>query len=119
MRIDEMIRTAITKNKTVRIRGSQRDNWQSRYPIETIWEVVYKPAENPSCKEAFEFYHYRTLMAVFTRYPGEKEISIDFVGIGQGSVSDQNGMNTLFYVLGVPMRMDRDKRGGGPRIDYI
>lgn len=36
--------------------------------------------------------------------------------LGWGSVSDQTGYNEFFSVLGIPYRMDRDKRGGGPRI---
>jgi hypothetical protein len=42
-----------------------------------------------------------------------------WINIGRGSVSDQNGLNTAFKVLGLPYRMDRDQRGGGPRITTL
>lgn len=41
------------------------------------------------------------------------------IDVGWGSVSDQQGVNTLCRVLGLPFRMDRDAKGGGPRISPL
>jgi hypothetical protein len=42
-----------------------------------------------------------------------------YTSTGHGSVSDQGGMNTAFKVLGLPLRYDRDYRGGGARITRL
>lgn len=45
--------------------------------------------------------------------------SMAVLSIGHGSVSDQNGCNTAFKALGVPLRYDRDRKGGGPRVTTL
>jgi len=62
--------------------------------------------------------HYGTRMLTWdTESPGNPE-ALDW-DTGWGSVSDQNGLNTAFRVLGLPYRFDRDQRGGGARITEL
>lgn len=61
-------------------------------------------------------YHYNTLMLRFTiDHKGRWDGNLDTVqtDLGRGSVSDQNGMNTLFKKLGIPLRYNR---AGGAEI---
>jgi hypothetical protein len=60
-------------------------------------------------------WHYSTAMLTWRIDQPADPDALDF-STGWGSVSDQNGMNTAFKVLGLPYRFDRDQRGGGPRI---
>lgn len=61
--------------------------------------------------------HYSTAMLRWdVNRPGE---TVQVLSIGHGSVSDQNGLNTAFRAFDVPMRYDRDQRGGGPRISDL
>src|SRR5215208_6556754 len=60
-------------------------------------------------------WHYSTPMLRWNVNAPSDPAALDY-GIGCGSVSDQNGMNTAFRVLGLPYRYDRDQRGGGPRV---
>jgi hypothetical protein len=65
-----------------------------------------------------ELWHYSTMMLRWNvENPADPEV-LDY-STGWGSVSDQNGMNTAFRVLGLPLRFDRDQRGGGPRITEL
>lgn len=67
---------------------------------------------------ARELWHYSTLMLRWNpANPADPEV-LDY-STGHGSVSDQGGMNTAFTLLGLPLRMDRDIRGGGPRISTL
>lgn len=59
--------------------------------------------------------HYGTVM-VRWRLEDPADPAVLEIGTGWGSVSDQNGVNTACSVLGLPFRMNRDQRGGGPRI---
>ena len=62
--------------------------------------------------------HYGTVMLTWNvARPSDSDV-LD-CSTGWGSVSDQNGMNTAFRVLGLPYRFDRDQRGGGPRITEL
>jgi hypothetical protein len=49
--------------------------------------------------------------------PGDPAHDPNVLSIGWGRVSDQNGMNTAFKLLGLPLRYDRDARGGGPDVE--
>jgi hypothetical protein len=62
--------------------------------------------------------HYGTPMVTW-RADDPADPSVLDIGTGWGSVSDQNGVNTACRVLGLPYRMDRDARGGGPRITEL
>ena len=64
-----------------------------------------------------ELWHYSTLMLSWSG--DEDGIFWVYTSIGHGSVSDQGGMNTAFKVLGLPLRYDRDWRGGGARITRL
>ena len=59
-------------------------------------------------------YHYSTKRLVWTD-DILKSTAMDY-NLGRGSVSDQNGVNIAFKVLGLPWIYRRDQRGGGPRI---
>jgi hypothetical protein len=61
--------------------------------------------------------HFTTPMLAWN--PADPADHPNILSIGWGSVSDQNGLNTAFKVLGLPYRMDRDVRGGGPRITEL
>jgi hypothetical protein len=78
------------------------------------WRIE-KPDSDPFVGNEYELWHYSTLMLKWRhshRYGNE----ILFTSTGNGSVSDQGGMNTAFRVLDVSFRFDRDRRGGGPRV---
>ena len=64
-----------------------------------------------------ELWHYSTLMLSWSG--DEDGIFYVYTSTGHGSVSDQHGMNTAFKVLGLPLRYDRDWRGGGARITRL
>ena len=59
-----------------------------------------------------QVWHYGTLMGEFVE-GDEGSWWLGAMTVGHGSVSDQNGMNTLFQSVGSPVRMKRD--GGNPR----
>ena len=61
--------------------------------------------------------HYGTSLLRWN--PRRPEDDHTILSTGWGSVSDQNGLNTAFKVLGLPYRMDRDQRGGGARITEL
>jgi hypothetical protein len=63
-------------------------------------------------------WHYSTPMLRWNVCDPCDPCALDY-GIGWGSVSDQNGMNTAFRVLGLPLCYDRDQRGGGPRVTEL
>jgi hypothetical protein len=83
-----------------------------------------------------EIFHYTTPMVEFVGFEREfdktrgevtLEWQVTFVGIGHGSVSDQGGINQLLGLTSIwrnghqryesyGYRMQRDQRGGGPRI---
>jgi hypothetical protein len=63
-------------------------------------------------------YHYGTAMLSWNVDQPDDPDTLS-TNIGWGSVSDQNGMNTAFKVLGLPYRYDRNARGGGPRITEL
>lgn len=65
-----------------------------------------------------ELYHYSTLMLVWNP-SNPRDESVLYYGIGHGSKSDQGGMNTAFRTLRLPLRFDRDRKGGGPRITKL
>jgi hypothetical protein len=60
-------------------------------------------------------WHYSTLMVEFVDM-GDGSWWAGAVSVGHGSVSDQNGVNTLFQSVGSDLRYRRDAKGGGPRI---
>lgn len=63
-------------------------------------------------------WHYATPMLTWNvNDPADADV-LDY-STGHGSVSDQGGMNQAFRALGLPLRFDRDGRGGGPRITDI
>lgn len=69
-------------------------------------------------RDVCELWHHGTLMLRWNaERPSDPDV-LDF-STGWGSVSDQGGMNTAFRALGLPYRMDRDRRGGGPRITEL
>jgi hypothetical protein len=63
-------------------------------------------------------WHYSTPMLTWAIDQPDDPAVLDY-GTGWGSVSDQNGMNISFRVLGLALRFDRDARGGGPRITEL
>jgi hypothetical protein len=63
-------------------------------------------------------WHYSTPMLRWKVNDPADAAALD-CGIGWGSVTDQNGMNTAFRVLDLALRFDRDARGGGPRITEL
>ena len=68
--------------------------------------------------ERATLWHYGTAMLRWSvERPDDPDV-LDW-STGWGSVSDQNGMNTAFRVLGLPYRFDRDARGGGPRVTEL
>ncbi len=83
-----------------------------RYDIASVY------ADTP-----FSLSHYGTTLARWEERAGLIR-SVDYLSAGFGSVSDANGLNTLFttrfrkrtYPHANLFRMDRDRRGGGPRI---
>ena len=81
------------------------------------WRVESGESD-PFVGSEFELWHYSTLMLRW-RESRRNGVEILYTSTGHGSVSDQGGMNTAFRVLGVPLRFDRDARGGGPRITDI
>lgn len=65
-----------------------------------------------------ELWHYaHRMLAWDVEQPSNPDV-LDW-DTGWGSVSDQNGMNTAFRVLGLPYRFDRDQRGGGARVTEL
>lgn len=81
------------------------------------WRVEREESD-PYVGSEYSLWHYGTRMLVWrssTRHGAEL---VDY-STGWGSVSDQNGMNTAFRVLGLPYRYDRDQRGGGPRVTEL
>lgn len=81
------------------------------------WRVEREDSD-PFVGAEFTLWHYSTRM-LFWRESRRNGVEVLDYSIGRGSVSDQGGMNTAFRVLGLPLRMDRDFRGGGPRITDI
>lgn len=61
-------------------------------------------------KGEFQLWHYGTLMLEWD------DTGVLGYSVGNGSVSDQGGMNTAFKVLGFPYRFDRK---GGARITEL
>lgn len=82
---------------------------------ERSWRVERDPFGDELVRE---LWHYSHLMLRWNKIDPSDESVLDY-HIGWGSVSDQNGMNTAFRVLGLPLRYDRDERGGGPRITDV
>lgn len=80
------------------------------------WRVTQVVSRDGSAllDDVFQLWHYDTCMLEW--HESEMGSTLTYTNIGHGSVSDQNGVNTAFRVLGMNMRYDRDKRGGGPRI---
>lgn len=62
-----------------------------------------------------QLWHYGTLMLSWRKTFDEMPPVMVNYSIGHGSVSDQNGMNTAFRVLGFPYYYSRN--GGNPRIE--
>lgn len=81
------------------------------------WRVE-RVDSDPFVGSEFELWHYSTLMLRW-RKSKRHGVEILHTSTGWGGVADQSGMNTAFRVLGVPLRFDRDERGGGPRIADI
>lgn len=52
--------------------------------------------------QVHSLYHYSTRMLVWRTHNDSNLIEILSVGLGNGSVSDQQGMNVAFGVLGAP-----------------
>jgi len=63
-------------------------------------------------------YHYTTRVLTWLQESPTNTLWLDW-NLGWGSVSDQNGLNVAFRVLGLPLRYDRDQRGGGARVTDI
>lgn len=78
------------------------------------WRVE-RDESDPFVGQEFTLWHYGTRML---RWRKSQRYGVELIDVdtGWGSVSDQGGLNTAFRVLGLPFRMDRDRRGGGPRI---
>ena len=68
--------------------------------------------------QAATLWHYGTAMLTWNLERPSDPDALDS-STGWGSVSDQNGMNIAFRVLGLPYRFDRDQRGGGPRVTEL
>lgn len=79
------------------------------------WKV--QTEYNKLTESAYTLRHYGTVMLVWIDTPEGTRI-VDW-STGHGSVSDQNGLNTAFRVLGLHYRMDRDYRGGGARFTHL
>jgi len=75
------------------------------------WTVLRIFTEPDSSNWYTELWHYNTKMLTWN-YNGS-EIELLDSSIGRGSVSDQNGCNTAFKVLGLPYYYSR---AGGARI---
>ena len=72
------------------------------------WRVhAWQPANGGPCAT---LYHYSTAMLTW-RVDSPDDATVLAYSTGWGSVSDQNGMNTAFKVLGLLYRFDRDGRG--------
>jgi hypothetical protein len=69
------------------------------------WEV------RPSGENRQTLFHYSTAMLSWVE--DGREMYVDGYSLGWGSVSDQNGMNTAFKVLGAPYYY---QRAGGAQI---
>lgn len=65
-------------------------------------------------ENVYQLWHYTTCMLEWMESDGGSTLTR--VSTGEGSVSDQNGVNTALRVLGINMRYRRDNRGGGARI---
>lgn len=76
------------------------------------WHVESDPSYGEDVRA---LYHYTTRMAEWDH----KTHEVLWTGLGWGSVSDQNGLNTLFRVLGAPYYFARDWRGGGARVENV
>jgi len=81
------------------------------------WRIVDVPA-SASYPARRELWHYSTRMLSWNPANPADPAVLDY-STGNGSVSDQGGMNTAFGLLGLPLRFDRDARGGGPRISTL
>lgn len=84
-------------------------------------------AGNWSSSDAIQGFHYqRTIWhystVVLTFDPTEPQVGEPrslWIGLGHGSVSDQQGINDLLRAAGLPFTYRRDFRGGGPRIEMV
>lgn len=78
------------------------------------WHSVdYRDPRDGACLR--RVWHYETLMVEFVTYGGPEWFA-NPMSVGLGSVSDQNGVNTLFAATSSPLRFRRDAKGGGPRV---
>lgn len=75
------------------------------------WRVMTDHYDNVSKRR---IYHYSTCMLTFNPDDPSDEFVLDY-SIGHGSKSDQQGMNQLFWKLGLPLYYARN--GGYPRIE--
>lgn len=82
---------------------------RKRSGVAGAWRVVDQHSG------AYTLYHYSTPMLNWVESDG-RPMALD-TRIGWGSVSDQNGMNTAFRVLGLALYYSRDIKGGGARIE--
>ncbi len=115
MRLDDLIKRAINDGKPGRIRGKKMFEYGSHVydpntPNETRWEVKVDVEA-----KLVLLYHWDYHMATIRgNEPGDWYPV--YVSLGYGSVTDASGLNELFSAAQIPLRMDRDKKGGGPRL---
>ena len=64
--------------------------------------------------DVYQLWHYDTCMLEWCE--NDFGSTVTYTNIGHGSVSDQNGVNKAFAILGAGLRYRRDQAGGGPRI---
>lgn len=79
------------------------------------WRVERLDSD-PFRGQEFALIHYSTTMLVW-RQSTRHGVELIDASTGYGSVSDQGGVNQAFCQLGLPYRFQRDRRGGGPRIE--
>ena len=79
------------------------------------WRVEIENWDFRGNEQVGHLYHYSTRMLTW-RLAEPTDDDYLCIALGWGSVSDQNGMNTAFRVLGLPYRYDR---AGGAEITRL
>lgn len=97
-------KTCKTSRSTITGKIAWQSNVQRPTTDDPRWKIMIWHHDHPMLTIAIDEYGNYTIF---------------HLSLGHGSISDQNGMNTIFRQLGLRLRMDRDQRGGGPRYTVL